>query len=223
MRTWPCGRPRCQLLRREGDRRLRRVPRRVRELAPRVPLLAQGTRAVGRAPVTGGKGAGCLVRSSGSSSGPAVSAARRTSTATCWERCPWPGGRRRHACSRRYARRIPGGVQEEDRRGRRLARRDAPGCRQGRAQRRGRDAGLHRLPARALAPRPSQPRSRADKPRDPEADKGGPHLPRRQLRPHGRQREAGTHSRERMGREEMPGYDEVGGDERAGEGRRANR
>ena len=69
------------------------------------------------------------------------------------------------------------------------------------------DPGVHGLPARALAPHPHQQRHRAPEPRDPQADPRCGHLPRREVGPHARHREAQVRRGERMGIEALPGRD----------------
>lgn len=62
-----------------------------------------------------------------------------------------------------------------------------------------RDAGLHGIPARALAPDRDEQRDRAHKPQDQEEDKDRRDLPGRQLGPHAGDSEAEVHSGARVG------------------------
>lgn len=78
-----------------------------------------------------------------------------------------------------------------------------------------RDAGLHGIPAGALAPDQDEQRDRAHQPRDQEEDEGRRDLPGRQLGPHAGDGEAEVHSGARVGQEEVPGHVEAGGDGRA--------
>lgn len=78
-----------------------------------------------------------------------------------------------------------------------------------------RDAGLHGIPARTLAPDQDEQRDRAHQPRDQEEDEGRRDLPGRQLGPHAGDDEAEVHSGARAGKEEVPGHVEAGGDGRA--------
>lgn len=78
-----------------------------------------------------------------------------------------------------------------------------------------RDAGLHGIPARALAPDQDEQRDRAHQPRDQEEDEGRRDLPGRQFGPHAGDGEAEVHSGARVGQEEVPGYVEARGDGRA--------
>lgn len=55
-----------------------------------------------------------------------------------------------------------------------------------------------------------QQRHRSPEPRDPQANARGGHLPRRQLGPHARHREARVRRRERVGVEALPGRDAAG-------------
>lgn len=77
-----------------------------------------------------------------------------------------------------------------------------------------RDAGLHGIPGRALAPDQDEQRDRARQPRDQEEDEGLRDLPGRQLGPHAGDGEAEVHSGARVGQEKEPGYVEAGGDGR---------
>lgn len=88
----------------------------------------------------------------------------------------------------------------------RLRGRCATGCR---------DAGLHGIPAGALAPDLDEQRDRAHQPRDQEEDEGRRDLPGRQLGPHAGDGEAEVHSGARVGQEEVPGHVQAGGDGRA--------
>ena len=78
-----------------------------------------------------------------------------------------------------------------------------------------RDACLHGIPARALAPDQEEQRGRAHQPRDQEENEGRRDLPGRQLGPHAGDGEAEVHSGARVGQEEVLGYVEAGGDGRA--------
>ena len=80
-----------------------------------------------------------------------------------------------------------------------------------------RDAGLHGIPAGALAPDQDEQRDRAHQPRDQEEGEGRRDLPGRQLGPHAGVGEAEVHSGARVGQEEVPGHVEAGGDGRAEE------
>ncbi len=94
---------------------------------------------------------------------------------------------------------------------------DAARCgREDGARRVRRDAGLHGIPAGALAPDQDEQRDRAHQPRDQEEDEGRRDLPGRQLGPHAGDGEAEVHSGAQMGQEEVAGYVEAGGDGRAG-------
>ena len=92
----------------------------------------------------------------------------------------------------------------------------ARGGREDGARRVRRDACLHGIPARALAPDQDEQRDRAHEPRDQEEDEGRRDLPGRQLSPHAGDGEAELHSGAREGQEEVPGHVEAGGDGRAG-------
>ncbi len=89
------------------------------------------------------------------------------------------------------------------------------GGREDGARRVRRDAGLHGIPAGALAPDQDEQRDRAHQPRDQEEDEGRRDLPGRQLGPHAGDGEAEVHSGARVGQEEVPGHVEAGGDGRA--------
>lgn len=78
-----------------------------------------------------------------------------------------------------------------------------------------RDACLHGIPARALAPDQEEQRGRAHQPRDQEENEGRRDFPERQLGPHASDGEAEVHSGARAGQEEVPGHVEAGGDGRA--------
>lgn len=78
-----------------------------------------------------------------------------------------------------------------------------------------RDAGLHGIPARSLAPDQDEQRDRAHQPRDQEEDEGRRDFPGRQLGPHASDGEAEVHSGARAEQEEVPGHVEAGGDGRA--------
>ena len=78
-----------------------------------------------------------------------------------------------------------------------------------------RDACLHGIPARALAPDQEEQRGRAHQPRDQEENEGRRDFPERQLGPHASDGEAEVHRGARMGQEEVPGHVEAGGDGRA--------
>lgn len=78
-----------------------------------------------------------------------------------------------------------------------------------------RDAGLHGIPTRTLAPDQDEQRNRAHQPRDQEEDEGRRDLPGRQFGPHAGDGEAEVHSGARVGQEEVPGHVEAGGDGRA--------
>lgn len=93
---------------------------------------------------------------------------------------------------------------------------DASVHREDGARRVRRDAGLHGIPAGALAPDQDEQRDRAHQPRDQEEDEGRRDLPGRQLGPHAGDGEAEVHSGAQMGQEEVAGYVEAGGDGRAG-------
>lgn len=102
------------------------------------------------------------------------------------------------------------------RRGSRSQRAEAP--RDGReagARRARRDAGLHGIPARALAPDQDEQRNRTHRPRDQKEDEGRRNLPGRQFGPHAGDGETEVHSGARMGQEEVPGHVQTGGDGRA--------
>lgn len=83
------------------------------------------------------------------------------------------------------------------------------------ARRARRDAGLHGIPARALAPDQDEQRDRAHQPRDQEEDGGRRDLPGRQLGPHAGDGEAEVHSGARVGQGAVPGHVQTGGDGRA--------
>lgn len=68
-----------------------------------------------------------------------------------------------------------------------------------------------RFPPRALAAHAHQQRHRAPQPGDPTQDEGGGDVPRRELRPHARDREAQVRRRERVGLPPLPGRDAAGG------------
>lgn len=89
------------------------------------------------------------------------------------------------------------------------------GGREDGARRVRRDAGLHGIPAGAMAPDQDEQRDRAHQPRDQEEDEGRRDLPGRQLGPHAGDGEAEVHSGARVGQEEVPGHVEAGGDGRA--------
>ena len=72
------------------------------------------------------------------------------------------------------------------------------------------DADLHQVPPRALAPHTHQQRHRAPEPGDPQAHPRGRYVPRREERPHARDREAQVRRRERVGLEALPGRDAAG-------------
>lgn len=92
---------------------------------------------------------------------------------------------------------------------------DAARCgREDGARRIRRNADLHRIPARALAPDQDEQRDRARQTRDQEEDEGRQDLPGRQLSPHAGDGEAEVHGGARVGQEELPRYIEAGGDER---------
>lgn len=97
------------------------------------------------------------------------------------------------------------------RRGGRAREVEAQGGRQGRQGRLRRDADLHGVPSRALEEDQDQQRHRAAEPRDTQAHARGRHLPRRQVGPHARHREAQVRRRERVGVEALPGRDAAGG------------
>lgn len=78
-----------------------------------------------------------------------------------------------------------------------------------------RDAGLHGIPARSLAPDQDEQRDRAHQSRDQEEDEGRRNLPGRQLGPHAGHCEAEVHSGARVGQEKVPGHVQTGGDGRA--------
>lgn len=82
----------------------------------------------------------------------------------------------------------------------------ARGGREEGARRVRRNAGLHRIPARALAPDQDEQRNRTHRPRDQEEDEGRRNLPGRQLGPHTGDGEAEVHSGARVGQEEVPGH-----------------
>lgn len=83
-----------------------------------------------------------------------------------------------------------------------------------------RDAGLHGIPARTLAPDQDEQRDRAYQPQDQEENEGRRDLPGRQFGPHAGDDEAEVHSGARVGQEEVPGHVEAGGNGRAeGKGR----
>lgn len=118
----------------------------------------------------------------------------------------------------------PGGppqqsLHEEARHGRRGSRaQHAEAPRDGRedgARRVRRDAGLHGIPAGALAPDQDEQRDRAHRLRDQEEDEGRRDLPGRQLGRHTGVSETEVHSGARMGQEEVPGHVQTGGDGRA--------
>lgn len=101
------------------------------------------------------------------------------------------------------------------RRGSRSQRAEAlQGGREDGARRIRRNADLHRIPARALAPDQDEQRDRARQTRDQEEDEGRQDLPGRQLGPHAGDGEAEVHGGARVGQEELPRYIEAGGDER---------
>lgn len=75
-----------------------------------------------------------------------------------------------------------------------------------------RDAGLHGIPARALAPDQDEQRDRAHQPRDQEEDEGRRDLPGLQLGRHTGDGEGEVHSGTRVGQEEVVGYVDAGGD-----------
>ena len=77
-----------------------------------------------------------------------------------------------------------------------------------------RDAGLHGIPARALAPNQDRQRDRAHQPRDQEEDEGRRDLLGRQLSPHAGDGEAEIHSGAQVGQEEVPGHVKAGADGR---------
>lgn len=102
------------------------------------------------------------------------------------------------------------------RRGNRAQRAEAP--RDGRedgARRLRRNAGLHGIPAGALAPGQDEQRDRAHQPQDQEEDKDRRGLPRRQLGPHAGDGETEVHSGARAGQGAVPGHVQTGGDGRA--------
>lgn len=78
-----------------------------------------------------------------------------------------------------------------------------------------RDAGLHGIPARTLAPDQDEQRDRPHQPRDKKEDEGRRDLPGRQFGPHAGDGEAEVHSGARVGQEEVPGHVEAEGDGRA--------
>ena len=78
-----------------------------------------------------------------------------------------------------------------------------------------RDADLHGIPARTLAPDQDEQRGRAHRQRDQEEDEGRRDLPGRQFGPHAGDGEAEVHSGARVGQEEVPGHVDAGGDGRA--------
>lgn len=79
-----------------------------------------------------------------------------------------------------------------------------------------RNAGLHGIPAGALAPDQDEQRDRTHQPQDQEEDEDRRDLPGRQLGPHAGDCEAEVHSGARVGQEEIPGHVQAGGDGRAG-------
>lgn len=117
----------------------------------------------------------------------------------------------------------PGGLPERplrekahhERRGNRAQRAEAPrdGSEDG-ARRVRRDAGLHEIPAGALAPDQDEQRDRAHQARD-QGYEGRRDLPGRQLGPNAGDGEAEVHSGARVGKEEVPGHVQTGGDGRA--------
>lgn len=93
---------------------------------------------------------------------------------------------------------------------------DAARCgREDGARRVRRDAGLHGIPAGALAPDQDEQRDRAHQPRDEEEGEGRRDLPGRQFGPHAGDGEAEVHSGARVGQEEVPGHVQTGGDGQA--------
>lgn len=78
-----------------------------------------------------------------------------------------------------------------------------------------RDAGLHGIPAGALAPDQDEQRDRAHQPRDQEEDEGRREIPGRQLGPHAGDGEAEVHSGARVGQGAVPRHVQTGGDGRA--------
>lgn len=78
-----------------------------------------------------------------------------------------------------------------------------------------RNAGLHGIPAGALAPDQDEQRDRAHRPRDQEEDEGRRDLPGRQLGPHADDGEAEVHCGARVGQEEVPEHVQAGEDGRA--------
>ena len=91
----------------------------------------------------------------------------------------------------------------------------ARGGRENGARRVRRDACLHGIPTRALAPDQDEQQDRADQPRDQEEDEGRRDLPGRQLGPHAGDGETEVHSGARVGQEEVPGHVQTGGDGQA--------
>lgn len=79
-----------------------------------------------------------------------------------------------------------------------------------------RDAGLHGIPARTLAPDQDEQRDRTHQPRDQEEDEGHRDLPGRQRGRHAGDGEAEAHSGARVRQEEMPVHVQTGGNGRAG-------
>lgn len=69
-----------------------------------------------------------------------------------------------------------------------------------------RNAGLHGIPAGALAPGQDEQRDRAQQPQDQEEDKDRRGLPGRQLGPHAGNGETEVHSGAREGQEEILGH-----------------
>lgn len=69
-----------------------------------------------------------------------------------------------------------------------------------------RDAGLHGIPARTLAPDQDEQRDRAYQRREQEEDEGRQDLPGRQLGPHAGDGETEVHSGTREGQEEILGH-----------------
>ena len=103
------------------------------------------------------------------------------------------------------------GVRGQGARGGRGARGvQARGGREGRPRRLRRDADVRQVPPRALAEGQDQQRHRAAKPRDTQAHARGRHLPRREIRPHARDREAQVRRGELLGLEALPGRDAAG-------------
>ena len=78
-----------------------------------------------------------------------------------------------------------------------------------------RNADLHGIPARALAPDQDEQRDRTHQPQDQEEDEGRRDLPGRQLGPHAGDGKALVHSGARVGQEEVPEHVQAGEDGRA--------